>query len=74
MQTAILPRITPRRFIFDLGLTCVVSTQLWHHLYCGGGLCDLPTWTAPEFAGNRVPTHYKTREEAEEPSPLAAAS
>ena len=55
------PRITPRRFIFDLGLTSVVSTQLWHHLYCGGGLCDLPTWKAPEFAGNTRPTHYKTR-------------
>jgi asparagine synthase (glutamine-hydrolysing) len=39
-----LPRITPARFVFDVGLTCVVSTQLWHHIYCGGGLCDLPTW------------------------------
>jgi asparagine synthase (glutamine-hydrolysing) len=25
-----------------LGLSGVVSTQLWHHLYLGGGLCDLP--------------------------------
>jgi asparagine synthase (glutamine-hydrolysing) len=39
-----IPRITPARFVFDVALTCVVSTQLWHHLYCGGGLCDLPTW------------------------------
>src|SRR3954463_15075992 len=23
------PTITPRRFVFDLGLTCVVTTQLW---------------------------------------------
>jgi asparagine synthase (glutamine-hydrolysing) len=67
-----IPRITLRRFVFDLGLTSVVSTQLWHHLYCGGGLCDLPTWTAPEFAGNRVPSDYKTREEADEPATLAA--
>ncbi|MBX6313003.1 MAG: asparagine synthase (glutamine-hydrolyzing) [Isosphaeraceae bacterium] len=59
------PRLTPRRFVFDLGLTSVVSTQLWHHLYCGGGLCELPEWTAPEFAGNRMPTEYKVRSEEE---------
>jgi asparagine synthase (glutamine-hydrolysing) len=44
LQTMI-PRITPPRFIFDVALTCVVTTQLWHHIFCGGGLCDLPTWT-----------------------------
>ena len=42
-----IPRITPARFVFDVALTCVVSTQLWHHIYCGGGLCDLPTWQPP---------------------------
>ena len=40
------PRITPRRIIMDLSLTCVVATQLWHHIYLGGGLCELPTWEA----------------------------
>ena len=25
-----------------LGLGGVVATQLWHHLYLGGGLCELP--------------------------------
>ena len=30
----------------DLSLTCVISTQLWHHIYLGGGLCELPTWEA----------------------------
>lgn len=45
-----MPRVTPRRFVYDVGLTCVVSTQLWYHLFCGGGLCDLPTWCAPEFS------------------------
>jgi asparagine synthase (glutamine-hydrolysing) len=39
-----IPRITAARFVYDVGLTCVVSTQLWHHIFCGGGLCDLPTW------------------------------
>jgi asparagine synthase (glutamine-hydrolysing) len=38
------PRITPRRIIMDLSLTCVIATQLWHHLYLGGGLCELPAW------------------------------
>jgi asparagine synthase (glutamine-hydrolysing) len=40
-----MPRITPKRAIMDLSLTCVVATQLWHHTFLGGGLCDLPTWT-----------------------------
>lgn len=70
-----LPRLLPRRAIMDLGLTDVVTTQLWHHLYCGGGLCDLPEWTAPELAGNRAPTHYRTREEVDaEAASLATAS
>ncbi len=66
------PTITLRRFVLDMGLTTVVSTQLWHHLFCGGGLCDLPEWSAPEFAGNRVPSEYKTRDEVPEDAPLAA--
>jgi asparagine synthase (glutamine-hydrolysing) len=51
----IFPTITPRRFIYDVGLTCVVSTQLWHHIYCGGGLCDLPTWEPPATEPERLP-------------------
>ncbi|WP_435010861.1 asparagine synthase (glutamine-hydrolyzing) [Tundrisphaera lichenicola] len=42
------PAITPRRLGLDLGLTLVLSTQLWHHTFIGGGLCDLPTWGPPE--------------------------
>jgi asparagine synthase (glutamine-hydrolysing) len=30
----------------SLGLSGVVATQLWHHLYLGGGLCSLPVRTA----------------------------
>ena len=37
----------PRGSSSTSALTCVVSTQLWHHIYCGGGLCDLPTWQPP---------------------------
>ena len=29
-----------------MGLTGVLSTQLWHHLYMGGGLCELPDHSA----------------------------
>jgi asparagine synthase (glutamine-hydrolysing) len=36
----------------DLGMTMVVATQLWHHLFCDGGLASLPTWTPPA-----IPTH-----------------
>jgi asparagine synthase (glutamine-hydrolysing) len=39
------PRVTPRQLGLDMGLTSVVATQLWHHTYCGGGLCDLPVWS-----------------------------
>lgn len=40
-------RLSMRRVALDLGLTCAVATQLWHHVYCGGGLCDLPYWSSP---------------------------
>jgi asparagine synthase (glutamine-hydrolysing) len=38
---------TVRSFTFDMAITAVIATQLWHHSYCGGGLADLPTWTPP---------------------------
>ncbi|MGH7331541.1 MAG: hypothetical protein ACREKS_02105 [Candidatus Rokuibacteriota bacterium] len=31
----------------EVSLVGVLSTQLWHHLFLGGGLCDLPTWSPP---------------------------
>lgn len=43
-----IPTITPRRFVLDQTLTCVVTTQLWHHIYMGGELCDLPSWNQVE--------------------------
>lgn len=36
-----------RRLTLEMGLTAVMATQLWHHLFLGGGLCDLANWTAP---------------------------
>lgn len=38
----------------EVGLVGVVSTQLWHHLFLGGGLCDLPTWSAPKGHDERT--------------------
>ena len=42
-----IPRITPARSVYDVALASAVSTQLWHHIFCGGGLCELPTWQPP---------------------------
>ncbi|MBI1830106.1 MAG: asparagine synthase (glutamine-hydrolyzing), partial [Planctomycetes bacterium] len=36
-----------QRTVVEMGLVGVVATQLWHHTYLGGGLADLPTWSAP---------------------------
>ena len=36
-----LPRLS-----VEAGLMAVVATQLWHHLFMGGGLADLPEWSA----------------------------
>ena len=34
---------TVRSFTFDMAMTAVIATQLWHHIYCGGELAELPT-------------------------------
>lgn len=44
------PQLTPNSKMLDFGLTQVVATQLWHHTFCGGGLTDLPVWSAPALA------------------------
>ncbi len=41
------PKWSMRRFVLDMGLVGVVSTQLWHHVFCGGGLADVPNWEPP---------------------------
>ena len=56
MKQQALPRITARRFVMDIALTCVVSTQLWHHIFFGG-LCDLPMWTPPTFDEDASPSN-----------------
>ncbi len=34
------------RTSLEMGLTAVTATQLWHHLYLSGDLCDLPSKVA----------------------------
>jgi asparagine synthase (glutamine-hydrolysing) len=33
----------PRKTFVIMALTGVITTQLWHHINLGGGLCDLPS-------------------------------
>jgi asparagine synthase (glutamine-hydrolysing) len=40
---SLLPPFTLRRVVMDATLTGVVATQLWHHQFISGGLCELPT-------------------------------
>jgi asparagine synthase (glutamine-hydrolysing) len=47
------PRRSLYRFSLDMGLIGVISTQLWHHLFCGG-LADLPTWSPPDLSKTRL--------------------
>jgi len=48
------PLASLRRFSLDMGLMGVISTQLWHPTYCGGGLCELPAWTPPDLARTQL--------------------
>jgi asparagine synthase (glutamine-hydrolysing) len=34
-----------QRLSVEMGLVCVVATQLWHHLFIDGTLADLPRWS-----------------------------
>jgi asparagine synthase (glutamine-hydrolysing) len=40
-----------RSYFAGMGLATIVATQLWHHTYLGGGLCELP---ALEFKAPRA--------------------
>jgi asparagine synthase (glutamine-hydrolysing) len=42
-------RLSLRRFSLDLGLVGVISTQLWHHIFLGGQLADIPVYDVAEF-------------------------
>lgn len=44
----------PFRLFYGVALWAVAGTQLWHHLYLGGGLCELPEWQPPAIAARRA--------------------
>ncbi len=44
---------TVRSFTFDLALTAVIATPLWHHTFCGGELADLPACRPPSATVTR---------------------
>lgn len=41
MRTGSLPRLS-----VEMGLMAVTATQLWHHLFMGDSLADLPDWSS----------------------------
>jgi asparagine synthase (glutamine-hydrolysing) len=46
MAMGSLPRLS-----VEMGLTAVVATQLWHHMFIGGALADLPTMFRSQESG-----------------------
>ncbi|MGE3804764.1 MAG: asparagine synthase (glutamine-hydrolyzing) [Gemmataceae bacterium] len=48
-------RFSFNRFVLEMGMAGVIATQLWHHIYCGGALAELPTYTPPSFDDQPVP-------------------
>jgi asparagine synthase (glutamine-hydrolysing) len=42
------------RLTVEMGLTAMLATQLWHHLYIGGDLAELPTWTGLDSCNRSV--------------------
>jgi asparagine synthase (glutamine-hydrolysing) len=43
VKLARMRKRAPARVGLEMGLTAVTATQLWHHLYVSGDLCDLPS-------------------------------
>ena len=41
MRAGSLPRLS-----VEMGLMAVTATQLWHHLFMGESLADLPDWSS----------------------------
>jgi asparagine synthase (glutamine-hydrolysing) len=45
-----------KKLVAEMGLTGVMATQLWHHTFLGGGLCELPAWSPGEPAQREAAT------------------
>jgi asparagine synthase (glutamine-hydrolysing) len=50
------------RTSLEMGLTAVTATQLWHHLYLDGNLCDLPAGSGQWAVGSGQKSPTATRE------------
>lgn len=50
-----LPRGSLPRLSVEMGLTAVVATQLWHHLFIDSELTELPAWTGDRRILENVP-------------------
>jgi asparagine synthase (glutamine-hydrolysing) len=63
-QRAEMPKMMRalKRTSVELGLVAVTATQLWHHLYISGGLCDLSTPARNEEFGMRNPEVHSRAE------------
>ena len=44
------PKRLPPHMGREVGFVGVVATQLWHHLFLGGGLCELEPWQPPQLS------------------------
>ncbi len=44
-----------QRLSCDMGLAAAIATQLWHHIFCGGNLADLPTLSQESAASDAQP-------------------
>ncbi len=41
-----LSKLGTKRISVEMGLVAVLATQMWHHTFVDGGLCELPSLTA----------------------------
>ncbi len=63
------------RFFLEMGLISVLSTQLWHHMYLGGGLCELPeTHSESEGGSTRGRRRLTPRAEVGLPRAIVSAA
>ena len=50
-----MPKGSLPRLSVELGLTAIVAIQLWHHLFIGPDLAELPRWTGSRKTFESVP-------------------
>ncbi len=58
-EASLAGRVKPWQFFSSMGMSGVLSTQLWHHQNLGGGLCELPH---RDFAAATPPSSVRGEE------------